>query len=661
MIRLLRACLFAIPAVLESSAMAWTKPPPVILRQIVIRAPKTELVGAVMTNPDDEALAKLLWGWVAEGKASVLSEIAARPTSDRASFRSGADVHLTTENDQDFENAQLRPVGWRDVFVGTSCECQIQAPREAYEGRLHERALYDVNIAASFSPRNEENVRWPVWWPPNPATKPNWYEQKEFYLERVFTTTTVPLGGHRVLGVVRRADQLEPDPMRIETLDIVLVHLSPAAEAQGMLAKSPPKAPSAQETKAAAPDPFAVTEPAGLPAQARCTLLAFGVADREAVTLLSRTGPHRDKELLDLLLQESSAHRANLRDFAIVSSCSGHRATVESARWHSFPTEMPTIPSAWEEYPSGTRMEIDPLFPRGVSFSFEHHPVPPRRAEWRCALDTPDLFMWQPQFIVRRINSSMEIGADGVALLGAMRTPDCGLGVPGLKPGETLIVMLRMDIDHPAPEELQAAGAGASRLEVEAVVFDVPASEALPWPAPPDEPGDDGALFAALLARVDGRQLKIAAHAALGTLLGGSNRASAVELAQSVTVTENNDSPIRYRPTAMESHEVGTILETVADAGSHALADAKNLHLKYILKHDTAMPQQPDYRDMIASLDEKKNPGRHPPPAVFFQETWEGTASVSVDRPKFIGARVPAGANMKDRLHVAFLRVRVLK
>jgi hypothetical protein len=571
---------------------------------------------------------------------------------------------LVTENDQLFEKALLVPSHWDNVFVGTSCQGEFRMPKRVGQGQFA-----DFTWDASYSPRDEEDVPWPVWWPPNPAKEPNWYQQKDFFCEKVTTGSSVPVGRHRILAVMRSADELEPDPLRIETLDIILLHVSP--DAARMV--TPPVTPKRAEAKADPPNPFAAAAPSASPWQARFTVFTFGVGDREAVALLSRTGPHRDKKLLEHLLKESAAYRAPLRDFLAVNTRSGQRATVESARWYSYPTEMPTIPSAWGEYPSGTRMEIDPLFPRSVTFAFEYHPVPPRRAEWRCALDTPDLFMWQPQFIVRRINSAMECGADGVALIGAMRTADCNLGVSGLSGNETLVSMLRLDDNIPLPKVAPPGGdPDYARLELEAIVFDVPATEAASWTAPASEKerapaADDSQRFATLLERVDDKQVKIAAHVAVGASVGNgyinrAHRVSAVELVKTVAVIENNDSPIRYRPTAVEETEVGTTLEVDPAVDPNiALTKAKLIDVSYTLKHDVAMPQQPDYRDMIASLDEKKNPSRRPPPAIFFQEIWKGDATVNVGGTQFIGARTPPGEKMKDRLHVAFLRVRVVQ
>jgi hypothetical protein len=286
--------------------------------------------------------------------------------------------------------------------------------------------------------------------------------------------------------------------------------------------------------------------------------------------------------------------------------------------------------------------------------------------------------MAQPQFIKRQVNTSLNVGEDGVALVGVMRTPDCNVGVPGVLANETLVMMARMD--EAPPPKIERPDVDPSRLEVEAVVFDVPGSEAAAWPAPGEEPADDSERFAALLTRVDGKTEKIAAHVAVVTMaeerqkvfddaqeasgdpFGKPHQVGAFEKAFSVAAIETNDSPNRYRPTAMYPHEIGTTLDAVgatADDSTAKLAEAKQVAVKYTLRHDVAPLQEPDYRSMIALA--QKGESLNQPVGTVFEETWKGKAIANVGATQFIGARTPPGEKMKDRLHLAFLRVRVVK
>jgi hypothetical protein len=235
-------------------------------------------------------------------------------------------------------------------------------------------------------------------------------------------------------------------------------------------------------------------------------------------------------------------------------------------------------------------------------------------------------------------------------------------------------------MDEVPPPKIERPDVDPSRLEVEAVVFDVPGSEAAAWPAPGEEPADDSERFAALLTRVDGKTVKIAAHVAVGTMaeerqkvfddaqeasgdpFGKPHQVGAFEKAFSVAAIETNDSPNRYRPTAMYPHEIGTTLDTagtIADDSTAKLAEAKQVAVKYTLRHDVAPLQEPDYRSMIALA--QKGESLNQPVGTVFEETWKGKAIANVGATHFIGARTPPGEKMKDRLHLAFLRVRVVK
>src|SRR5688572_7769472 len=49
--------------------------PGVVARQVIIRAPEMRVVEAVLAHPEDEALAKVLRGWVEDGTATVVSDV----------------------------------------------------------------------------------------------------------------------------------------------------------------------------------------------------------------------------------------------------------------------------------------------------------------------------------------------------------------------------------------------------------------------------------------------------------------------------------------------------------------------------------------------------------------------------------------------------------
>lgn len=618
--------------------------PDVTVRQVVIRAPESRVVTALMVNPSDDALAKILWSWVDDGTAKIVSQVSdLYGKNETVTVRSGKQSKRVSEVDQDFDKGTLIPMRWEEVFVGTSLEAKMLG-RRSYKNS----PTVEAEWKAFFSPRDEENVRWPTWWPAIPKPMVNRFDMQDFYVEKVETTARFVSQGDVILGVMRQADQIEPDPKRVKTLDIVVAQMN-------TFEKPAPSVTIADADQASA--------------RSRLTVLEFGVKDHEALDLLSRVDLDHDKNLLDELLKRVTAGKGILRTCSALSQLSGQRARLESSREYSFPTEMPTIPSAWEMRPVGTILETDYISPRSMNLTFEHHPALPRHAEWRCALDSPALIMWQPQFIVQKIQTTLDFSNDGVALLGAIRTPDCLQGVNGVVPGETLLFFAKLDEmtpKDPVASNLEPGSFDLSppRIELEAVVFEVSASEASAWSLDSAR-FDDGDRFTKLMAHTKENTAKIAAHVAVSTKSGQRANVSIIE--EVITVTEvdppQDEWPGRYRPTAMETIPCGTIweadpvIEPSKDPFDHGAPEVHLTH--HILQHHVSSPQEPGYQEMIEIT--RKTIGRTVPKATIFEETWEGEVTLKPGVIRFIGLKHPPGDAFKDKLHLAFVRARVAK
>jgi hypothetical protein len=629
--------------------------PDVMVRQWIVRAPEDKVMEAALASPDDAKLAGLLRAWVKEGSAEIVSDVSSMMKgTNRLRMTSGKQVRHTIGGDQDFDAGTIRPTHFEEVLVGASAEVDATPPI------FHaHRPLVDSNWAMRFSPRDEVIVQWPVWWPRFKKPKVTSYDKTDFYVQEVTTAVTSVLGKDVLLGIMPRADdtprweQDAPAPTR--TLDIVLGHVSLPPDARPLV-EPPPKPPGAP---AASNDPFATDGGSGGdPYVAKIMVAGFRVKDRDAVELLSRRTAHRDAELLEHLRLMKADGRATVGLFTALRTRSGQRATVRSARWHSYPTEMPTYPSAWQERPVGLGLEIDPVG-GDANIAFDHDPVPPRRAKWPCALDNAELFMWQPQFIGHHITTAVTFNDEGVALLGAMRTPDCHHGVPGITAGETMVYLgVLQDVPKAtaAGEGNSTARVGAVRgVEIDAVVFDIPAAEAQSWQETFGRVGDDDKGFAELLARADGKDVKIAAHVNLCTRSG--QRGTVKNIEEVITVVEvdppRENTPLCYRPTAMEELPTGTILE----ADPVIQPDERSVELNYTFTHDVAPPHEPEAREFIAKASKDENL----PKATVFQEAWKGQVIVTDGRARFIGARVPPGDSLKGRLHVAFFRVHLAR
>lgn len=634
-------------------SLTFAADPELTMRQVVIRAPESRVVIAMMANPEDDALAKILWAWVDDGTAKIVSEVSAPyGNNKRATARSGKSFKWVTENDQDFDKGILIPSGWTDVFIGTSLEAGMDGTK-SYKNNPSLVASWN----ASFSPRDPQNVLWPAWWPDIPKPTVNWYPQQDFYVEQVMTAARFLPESTVILGVMPRADHLEADQQLEKTLDVVVAQVKPLAPSEALGKGTDLPEPSYHS---------------------RLTVLGFGLKDDEALDLLNRADLDHDKVLLDELLKLMVAGKVKLRTCSAVSQLSGQRARLTSSREHSYPTEMPTIPSAWEMRPVGTILETDYVFPGSMNIAFEHHPALPRRAEWRCALDSSALIMWQPQFIVREIQTALSFGKDGIAFLGAMRTPEYQQGINGVVLGETLLLFTKLDesAPHPGPKHAQgvpidpfAPNPGPvsfdpppPRIELEAVVFEVPAKEAASWNLDPARLDDD--RFTQLMARTKNATAKIVAHVAVPTLPG--QRATIATIEEAITVTEvdppQKDQPGRYRPTAMETIPCGTSWEvdiTITASKDPFDHDAPQVHLTHRLTHHVASPKEPGYQEIIK--DALKNQGSSVPKATVFEEAWEGEVTLKPGIVRFIGLKHTPGEDFKDKLHLAFLRARVAK
>jgi hypothetical protein len=607
------------------------------VRQWIIRAPENRVMAAALQSPEDDALAKTLRGWVTDGTASVVSEVSGDiPPEGQISSKSGRFFDWVTENDQEFGSetgvAILTPTATQKVFIGSSLQAQLRG-----RFKYNARPLVEADWTAFFSPCDERSVPWPYWWPETKKQpKVSWYQQKDFFVEQVTTAARFLPGRDTILGIMRRADDLEPNLKRPRTLDVILAQVNPGEKSAAAGMDSRPLSP-----------------------HGRCTVLGFGVNDREAVNLLTGTAAN-GKPLLDALLKKLAAGEVQLRLFTSMASFQGQRSTLQSVRLHSYPTEMPTIPSAWETRNVGTTLEIDTVYD-DVNFDFKFHPALPRRAEWRCALETPELFMWLPQLFVRKVHTAFELGVDGVALLGAMRTPECQEGAKGIVPGETLVLMAKLDGMTDIPNDHSYRQVGPT-VELESIVFDVPASEKAAWQTGIAGVSDDE-HFQALMERTKGHEVKLAAHVVVTTRPGQRSEATSIGEVQTVTEVDppTEISPTRYRPTAMEYIPCGTTWEVESELVRpadplHAMGPLE-VHVNYTLRHDVSPPQEPDYEDMINEA--RNSPTGDVPRAIIFEEMWEGQTALAPGNARFIGTRGPPGDAFKDRLHVAFLRARV--
>jgi hypothetical protein len=136
-------------------------------------------------------------------------------------------------------------------------------------------------------------------------------------------------------------------------------------------------------------DPFA---PAGTfapsvrsPLQPPLLILGIALNHDKAQALLATRQPEKDEMLLRELVARVKRGEARVQTCVLSAhEKAGVRRTLVSARQHVYPTEMPSIPSAWADQPVGTSFEQEDM-----TFALTQDLAPPARTEWKLARDVP--------------------------------------------------------------------------------------------------------------------------------------------------------------------------------------------------------------------------------------------------------------------------------
>ena len=626
--------------------------PPIQARHIIIRAPEAEVVDALLRKVPDEEFTAQLWRSVEKGDATVVSDISAlAPLGEHVTVTSGSMYKWAVEYDQQPDKPVLTPVAWQEVPIGTSLSAhyagQSQTPQR----------LADLNWNASFSPCPPSMVTWPLVWPENRKPEVGEMQQADFHVERVLTSVVATPGGSEIVAVMPPALAPGSDPDPPAMLDVFIAQAVPYGPA-------PPANPL--EAKARQ--------------NPRLMVIGIEVKDREALELLAVRDPGQDGALLNSLVEKARQGTAARRILSVLASRTGQHSMLESVREHSYPTEMQTIPSAWGERHVGTSFEVDSSgWSRTFDVSLEHHPAPPRRAVWPCALDAPELIMVQPQFFVQSLRTRVSFakGTDTM-LMAVMRHPDSIAGGEGMVKGQTLLVFGKLDglplaperADEPkrndGPPDPFAPGGGGpepeepyvARLHLETLVFDLPASEEKEWATIPDALDDD-VRFQRALKKVKDGTARIAAHIACTTKDG--YRVAVQSMEETLYVVECNpaweEGLIRYRPTALIPEPVGTLWEVEPKIGpsKEPFANgAPEVVLNHKFHHHVRPALQPSLQEVVAFG--KAHPNDPLPPAKFFVDEWKGEDRLLPGKARCLGALTPPGEEGKGRVHVAFVR-----
>jgi hypothetical protein len=599
-----------------------TPAPDVEIRQTIYRVPELDMIEWLLDGEtSDAAVIKRLQE---KGRASMVSQLTTTAAKwVRTQAQSGFECWLPREMNPDYDALYQLPVSFETVLAGTRLENSE-----------------DVWIS-SFSPRAPLAVQWPTSWlnvydiktykPTGKAVHGwmDWYDRFDLEIngEVAFRDATPHL-----VAMMSPADQTWGAERKGRWLDVTV--------AQRLNAKILPPAPP--QVSSVPADPFAPVDPLApiYASHAQPPLLVLGIAlDQEkAQALLATRQPGKDAALLRDLVAQVKAGQAHVVTCALSANQINRRA-LNSARHHSCPTEMPSIPSAWNEMPVGTRFEQE-----GEDFTLTQDLAPPARTEWKLARDVPEAIMWEPRFRKLSINSRTHAAAlSGTHLVAVADIPEV-MSASDLPTDETVLLFTHRPASDTAPK------ATKPDYEIEALIFEIPAAEAEAWQ---QVKSDDFASFTQ--QRLKSGSAKLKAHAMLRQQPASEGRLQVVE--EYMTATEFDppepEAPFRMRPTALETLPVGLYLETDLSEEIEGIANA-NITLRLA----TAKPIEPGLEETlkIAASGKEDYPGaKHE-----FDEWRVGALRLAAGSIHCLGLpHVFGGSGVTTR--VAFVRARQIR
>lgn len=633
------------------------------VRYLVIRAPELEVVRLVQQHADHGSeLAAHLWQAVRQGRARVMVDLAATVVdlssmvgdpmglSDRKSLRIGMGRHLwlPSELDQDTDRLFLVPTNTDECLAGTRFEYFTRVVSN------DDGVWVEGSWGLGFAPCDPVPVVWPTsWLRPNRIRK-SWFSKETTHVptgrpvrgwldwrDRVESTvdlrTALPVGrGPVFMAVLPPADQHWPLVPQKRELDVFLAEAKPVELGAGdaMLVKT-------GENVASGPS----------------NTLFYGISLPTAgarALLQNREQSPTDDALLQSLLTRVESGSARLFMVAGSQHPKHELSRLTSARLHDFPTEMPSIPSAWDTRPVGTLLEMESYF------DLRHHIAPPARTEWKLDLDNDDVIMWEPRFRELKLGTCVPVKA-GAFLLAATPIPRVMQG-DGLTADETLLLFSERKAPNTSLVDSWANDAGRANSglpfewEAEILIFEIPATEATLWdPASFDPDEDDSPRLKKLLERQRTRGVGLIIQA---TLRGFAIQETTLSLVEEYMTATEFDPPDkgaekRMRPTALEYLPVGLQVTLNTDPAEEAA------QFDYDIRLTTYPPVEPTLLqtlDIAARGKEDEYGAKHH----FNQWKWQEHALLlKPGTARCLGSQPVAGGN-GDTHQVAFIRLRTL-
>ncbi|MFN0078496.1 MAG: hypothetical protein ACKVY0_18720 [Prosthecobacter sp.] len=611
--------------------------PASVIRQTIYRVPEMAMIGWLLDGAtSDAAVVKRLQDAVGGGSVSVVSSLISAATPDvRIKAHAGSESWLPSEMDTNYDLLYQLPASFETVLSGTRLEFQVAAA--------------EVMFNSSFAQRAPLAVKWPTSWlhvydrennKPTGKAIHGWMDWYDRFEQEIIAEVAFHDDSPHLVAMLPPPDQTWGAQRQGRWLNVTVMQqlqggLKPALQPQ------PASDPFAPADPFVPSGPFVPSVRSSLQPPCRL-LLGISLDSGAAQALLAARQPEQDEKLLRELVARVKRGAARVQTCVLsANEKSGVRRTLVSARQHVYPTEMPSIPSAWEMRPVGTRVELD-----GAGMDLRQDLAPPARTEWKLARDVPQAIMWEPRFRTLSLNSAATgFVSPGTRLCAVASIPAVVSG-GDLPEHDTVLLFTH----QPANGTTVATKNPTPDFEIEALIFEIPASDAEDWQAVTT---DDFTAFTQ--QRLRQGTAKLQSHALLR--LQGSTRGTLQVTEEYMTATEFDppeaEGPFRMRPTALETLPVGLQFEVeVAEESGHSAS------LSIHLKHSTAKPIEPGLEETlkIAASGHERYPG-----AKHEFEEWRGDALLSPPGTVHcLGVSVPPGGGVVST-RIAFVRVRPAK
>lgn len=582
-------------------------PAPAQITQTIYRIAEKDLIQWLLREKlDDAALAQRL-----EANATVISRVQTVLGKDSRSIaRIGTRTHVTSEIDPDYDRLIHMPVRTDQAFSGTVLDIRTAENNPTQQWHAHHMPLPPLKVLwpASWLRIADENT------PPGKGTALHgWMDWFDRFEQRFDCEVTLPDNTPRFLSIQPPPDQVWP----AEKSATRSLHVTLAQRSDGPPAATPP-----------------VVD--------RSMLIALRLPHATAFSTLAAESPE-DEALFNQLMQAADAR---VEFFSLAAFTNG-TLNQSSERVHHYPTEMPSIPSAWNDMHIGTSVQSD-----GNSLSFTHDLAPPARSEWKLARDIPEIVMWEPRRRSLNVNlQSVDLQQPGTRLIAACSLPPL-LQSADFDTKDTLLIFARRE---KAPQAIAASAkpadpfsspADASEkkpaVTTTAFIFEIDPQDSFLWHQ----------LNIENFATTASEQLQ-AKKARLLAQVMQSGQGGEVRITEEYMTATEFDPPEpeaagRLRPTALETLPVGTHLEM--DARLNEFNDLEPITVT--LRQSIALPVEPSLDDFL-KLHEKDELNNHPGAKHDFVEWTEKELQVRRGQLQCLGQKLtPDGKTV-----IAFIRV----